>query len=337
MVTRQSTSPNNSNTSPSNPGIPSQRFPKSFQFPKTSTSKGYSPPARVPYAPGSPQLPIKPDSSLSSVAQQPSSGAFLYPQVPPTSHPYPPPNVSMPYPPLTKGTTPFQPKSKSGIPYSSPNVIPYPPMPPQSTPYPHSPQTRYPATTPGSVLYQPTSTQYQVIPPASSQRGQRPAFLDRQGPTTHSVGPPSIQLPPGCRISSLVKSPTSPSSQRLPISPQTLAATQTPQQLSPDTKLMQVSFSRGLRMDQQANTENPPVTQPPVTQSSRAEHQPIVHSSHGQKVRAYNETESYTTRPIDRSSTSSETEQWKREVKENMPLGGEIDKAMIGKTLILTI
>jgi hypothetical protein len=100
--------------------------------------------------------------------------------------------------------------------------------------------------------------------------------------------------------------------------------------------------SRALHASQQAIIESshashqltnhsPHAVQQPVIHNSRAEQQPTIHTSRGQRVRAYYETDNYTSRD-DRSSTSSESDQWaKGEVKENMPLAR--DNVVIGTYL----
>ena len=337
MQVPRSSSPNQPNPSPGkltkSPEVPQQYgTQKAFQFPKTNpTSNGYSPPAtRQPY----PRV-------SSHAAQHPPPGALHYPQVPPATRQYPPPNVSAPYPPISKGATPYQPLSNSGIPYPPParNTIPYPQMPPQSAPYSYSPQSKYPQTPPGTILYQPTSTQYQVRLSQASQMAPHPPFVDRQKPIVHSMGPPNVQV---SRISPTVKSPPSSTPHRAPTSPQRLVGTQIPQQLSPESGMAQDPSSRALHASQQAIIESshashqltnhsPHAVQQPVIHNARAEQQPTIYTSRGQRVRAYYETDNYTSRD-DRSSTSSESDQWaKGEVKENMPLAR--DNVVIGTYL----
>ena len=324
--------------------------PKSFQFPKQApTSKRHSPPARLPYPQVSSQLTLTTDPSISPVAQHPPPCALIYPQVPPAARPYPPRNVAAQHPPLSKGTTPYQPLSNSGIPYPPPaqNTIAYLTMPPQSAPYPYPPQSRYPLTSPGNIPYQPTSTQYQVRPSQASQMATQTPFTDRHRPILHSVGPPNVQVATVSHLPPTVKSPPS-STTPHPVhtSPQKLEA-QIPQQLSPGSRMAQDRSPHDLQVSQQQammetshagyqpTNHSPHAVQQPAIHGSRAEQQPALQSSRGQRVRAYYEID--TSRVVDKSP-SSENDQWARgEVKENMPLGGATDNAVIGIFLFFKI
>jgi hypothetical protein len=78
----------------------------------------------------------------------------------------------------------------------------------------------------------------------------------------------------------------------------------------------------------QPTNHSPHAVQQPAIHGSRAEQQPALQSLRGQRVRAYYEID--TSRVVDKSP-SSENDQWARgEVKENMPLGGATDNAVIG-------
>ena len=102
--------------------------------------------------------------------------------------------------------------------------------------------------------------------------------------------------------------------------------------------MVQDLSSRGPHASQQVMTEgshagpqptnhSPRAIQQLVVNSSRAEQLPTLASSRGQNLRAYEID--YTSRAVDRSST--ESDQWvKTEVKENMPLNGTTENAVIG-------
>ena len=307
----QATSPSKTNSSPCKPEILQQYgVQKSFLFPKQTPSlKRHSPPVRFQYPPVSPHLPPKLDSSaVSPVAQHPSPGGLVHLKAAPTSRPYPPPDVSTSYPQLSKGTTPYLPSPKNGAPYPIPaqNTIPCPTMPPQSSPYSFPQQPRYPPVPPDANIYQVTSAQYQPRPSQPSTVAPQQPFLERQGLVVYSMGPPNVQLAPVTHMSS-----KSPPAQRVqPTSPQRVPATQLPQSLT---------------------TEIPRVGQAPTNLSPQAVQQATLHSSRGQRVKAYYEIDNYRSSDIDRSSTSSESGQWEKgEVKENMPLDTE-DHLVLGK------
>ena len=335
----QTSSPNQANPSPGKPELLHQYgSQKSFLFPKqTPSSKRQSPPVIPQYPPLSPQLPPKPDpSAISPVTQHPSPGALVYMQVPPTSRPYLPPDASTAYPQLTKGTTPYQPLSKSGIPQplSAPKSISCPTMPPLSAPYSYPPQPRYPPVPPDTILYQPTSSQYQARPSQPSTMAPQQSFLERQRPVAHSMGPPNVQLAPASQISS--KSPQS-TAHRVSTSPQRVPATQIPQLLTSESRLVANLSPSGLHASQQAMTESSPVGHLPTNNSPHEVQQPNIQSSRGQRVRAYYETDNYTSRDTDRLLTLTQSDQWgKGEVKENMPLNSEVgDNLIIGKYFLL--
>lgn len=332
----QTSSSNQTNLSPGKPELLQQYGgQKSFLFPKQiPSSKRHSPPVVPQYPPVSPQLPLKPHPpAVSPVTQHPPPAALVYLQVPPTSRPYPPPDVSTSYPQLSKSATPYQPSSKSGIPYPLPaqKSIPCPTMPPQSTPYSYPPQPRYPPVPPETILYQPTSSQYQARPSQPSTMAPQQSFLERQRPIVHSMGPPNVQLAPVSQIST--KSPPS-TAHRVSTSPQRVPATQS---LTPESRLVANLSPRGLHASQQAITESSRQGHPPTNHSPQEVQQAIIHSSRGQRVRAYYETDSYIGRDVDRSSTSSEIDKWEKgEVKENMPLvSKDGDNLVIGKYCLL--